>query len=52
VLFAVSHNQLITLPALTVFGVVAGVLAVRTGRLGPSIFLHVGFNALTFFVLV
>jgi len=47
VLFGLTHFQGIQLPALLVFGGVAGVLALRTGRLGPSILLHVGFNAWT-----
>lgn len=47
VLFGLTHFQGIQLPALLVFGGVAGVLAIRTGRLGPSILLHVGFNAWT-----
>jgi len=50
--FAVSHFQLIQLPALFVFGVVAAVLAVRTGRLGPSIWAHVGFNLTSVLVLL
>lgn len=47
VVFAVSHLQGIELPALLLFGAVAAWLAVRTGRLGPSILCHVGFNAWT-----
>jgi len=32
---------------LLLFGAVAGVLTVRTGRLGPAILCHMGFNAWT-----
>ena len=39
-------------PALFVFGLVAGCLAQRTGRLGPSWWTHVGFNATTIAILV
>ncbi|MGH9118683.1 MAG: lysostaphin resistance A-like protein [Acidimicrobiales bacterium] len=52
VLFALSHFQLIQIPALLVFGLVAAVLAVRTGRLGPSIWAHVGFNLTSVVVLL
>lgn len=47
VVFAASHLQGIQFPALLVFGAVAGVLAVRSGRLGPAIACHAGFNAWT-----
>ena len=36
----------IILPVLTVVGLVLGGLALRFGRLGPSIFVHAGFNLL------
>jgi membrane protease YdiL (CAAX protease family) len=53
VVFALAHLQGIQLPALLVFGGVASYLAARTGRLGPSILCHAGFNAWTlFFMLV
>lgn len=51
-LFAASHFQPLQLPALLLFGLVAGYCAVRTGRLGLSIFVHVGFNATTVFLLL
>ena len=38
--------------ALAAFGLVLSVLAHRTGRLGPSIWAHVGFNATTVVALV
>ena len=52
VVFALAHLQGIQLPALLVFGAVASYLAVRTGRLGPSILCHVGFNSWTLFLLL
>jgi membrane protease YdiL (CAAX protease family) len=42
--FAVSHLQPLQFPALMLFGVVAGVAAHRTGRLGVPIAMHVAFN--------
>jgi len=42
--FAATHFQLLQFPALLVFGVILGVLTVRTGRLGPAIWAHLGFN--------
>lgn len=45
--FGVSHFQLLQLPALVLFGVVAGVLAHRSGRLGPAITAHIAFNMVT-----
>lgn len=50
-LFAASHFQGVQLPALVLFGAVAGVLAVRTGRLGAAMACHAGFNAWTVFEL-
>jgi hypothetical protein len=44
VLFAAAHVQPLQFPALLVFGLVAGVLAVRSGRLGPAIAAHMVFN--------
>lgn len=52
VLFGVSHLQGLQLPALVAFGVVLSVLAHRSGRLGPSIWAHVGFNATTVVALL
>ena len=40
--FGLSHGELLQLPALILFGIVAGVLAHRSGRLGPAIVAHVG----------
>jgi membrane protease YdiL (CAAX protease family) len=50
--FAVSHMQVLQFPALLVFGLILGVLAWRSGRLGPAIWAHVGFNAVTAATLV
>lgn len=50
--FAASHFQGVQLPALVLFGAVAGYVAVRTGRLGAAIALHAGFNAWTVFQLL
>jgi membrane protease YdiL (CAAX protease family) len=47
VVFGVSHFQLIQLPGLVFAGVVFGVLAYRSGRLGPAITAHVAFNMVT-----
>lgn len=51
-LFAASHGQALQFPALAAFGLVLSYLAHRTGRLGRSIWAHVGFNATTVFLLV
>ena len=52
VVFAASHLQGIQFPALLLFGAVVSILAARTGRLGPAILCHVGFNAWTVFQLL
>ncbi len=44
VVFGVSHFEGLPLPGLVVFGLGAGVLAHRAGRLGPAIAAHVAFN--------
>jgi uncharacterized protein len=44
-LFGAIHFQPYDLPALVGFGIMAGVLTVATGRLGPAIWAHVAFNA-------
>lgn len=43
-LFGAVHFQPYDLPALMGFGIVAAVLTVVTGRLGPAIWAHVAFN--------
>jgi membrane protease YdiL (CAAX protease family) len=45
--FGLSHGQLLQLPALILFGVAAGILTHRSGRLGPAIAAHVAFNMVT-----
>lgn len=50
--FAISHGQLLQLPALLVFGLAAGVLAHRSGRLGPAITAHIAFNMVTVVALL
>lgn len=43
--FAAIHLQVLQFAGLFVIGLVLSALAVRTGRLGPSILTHAGFNA-------
>jgi uncharacterized protein len=45
-LFAAAHFEPLQFPALFLFGLVAAILATRTGRLGPGIWAHIGFNAI------
>jgi membrane protease YdiL (CAAX protease family) len=52
VLFGVVHFQVLQLPALVLFELVAGYMAMRTGRLGMSVLAHSGFNATTVFLLL
>lgn len=42
--FAAIHFQLLQFAGLFAFGLIAAVLAVRTGRLGAAIWAHIGFN--------
>jgi len=49
--FAGIHFQPLQFPGLFVFGAIAAVLATATGRLGPAIWAHVGFNLTTVVVL-
>jgi membrane protease YdiL (CAAX protease family) len=44
VLFGLMHFQPLDTFALTAFGLIAGTLAARYGRLGPAIWAHVAFN--------
>jgi uncharacterized protein len=46
-IFGVIHFNGLLTPGLVFFGVVAGCLAVVFRRLGPSVWLHIGFNAST-----
>ena len=50
--FAGVHLQALQFPALFMFGLVAAWLTVRSGRLGPAIWAHVGFNAVTVVALL
>ena len=52
VVFGLAHFQGIQLPALLLFGAVAGLLTARTGRLGAAILCHVGFNGWTLFYML
>lgn len=52
VVFGASHFQLLQLPALVLFGAAAGILAHRSGRLGPAIAAHVAFNMVTVIALL
>lgn len=47
VLFGLAHVKLLQLPALVVFGLVAGTLVVATKRLAPAIWAHAAFNGVT-----
>ncbi len=46
-LFAVVHQELVLLPGLFVFGLLLSWITSRTGRLGPAVAAHAGFNATT-----
>jgi uncharacterized protein len=49
--FALAHFQGVQLPGLFVLGIILGVLAQRTGRIGMGIFTHAAFNATTVVML-
>ena len=51
-LFAVIHFQVTQFPALLLFGLVAGRLAQKDGRIGRAIWAHIGFNATTIIILL
>ncbi|MCP3855295.1 MAG: CPBP family intramembrane metalloprotease [Actinomycetia bacterium] len=51
-LFGIVHLQLIQLPGLVLFGLLAGELTRRSGRLGPAIWAHVAFNTTTVVALL
>jgi hypothetical protein len=50
--FAASHFQPLQFPALLVFGLILGGLTWKADRLGPAIWAHVGFNAVTAISLI
>ncbi|MEJ7585109.1 MAG: type II CAAX endopeptidase family protein [Acidimicrobiales bacterium] len=52
VVFGLTHFQPLQVPALAAFGAVLGLLALRTGRLGPGIVAHLAFNAVTVIALL
>ncbi len=52
VAFGITHFQLVQFPALVLVGAVNGLLVLRTGRLGPALWSHAGFNAITVAVLL
>jgi hypothetical protein len=45
-LFGAAHLEPLQFPALFLFGLVAAVLVVRSGRLGPSMCAHLAFNGI------
>lgn len=45
--FAGAHFQALQFPALFLFGLLLGLLAYRSGRIGPCVVAHVVFNGLT-----
>jgi membrane protease YdiL (CAAX protease family) len=49
--FGLAHGEAVQLVALVAFGVVLGVLAERSGRLGPGIVAHAAFNGATMAVI-
>ena len=49
--FAAIHFQVLQFAGLFVFGLIAGTLAERTGRLGGAIWAHIGFNLSTVVLL-
>jgi membrane protease YdiL (CAAX protease family) len=52
VVFGVSHFELLQTPALVLFGLLAGVLTLRSARLGPAIWAHLAFNMVTVIALL
>jgi uncharacterized protein len=52
VVFGAVHQQLPQFPALVLVGVVTAVITLRSGRLGPAIWTHVGFNMTTVVALL
>ena len=51
-LFGLAHVQRLQLPALIVFGWVAGTLVVKFRRLGPALWAHAAFNGYTVVLLL
>jgi membrane protease YdiL (CAAX protease family) len=51
-IFGATHFELLQLPALALFGLVAAVLVERTDRLGTAMCAHVAFNGLAVYTLL
>ncbi len=51
-IFAFTHFQALQFPALFIFGLVLGAMVYATGRLGTSIWAHLGFNLVAAVTLV
>lgn len=47
IVFGLAHFEVLQLAALILFGLILGTLAYTSGRLGPGIFAHSAFNAVT-----
>lgn len=52
ILFGAIHLQFMQFPALATAGLVFALLTVRTGRLGPAIWAHIGFNGIAVITLL
>jgi uncharacterized protein len=52
VLFGAAHGLVVALPILTIFGIVNGVLRVRTASIFPPMALHAAFNGIALIVAV
>ncbi len=50
--FAAAHLEPLQFPALFIFGVVAAILATRSGRLGPGMWAHMAFNGVAVITLL
>jgi membrane protease YdiL (CAAX protease family) len=51
-LFDPNVGSLIALPAILLLGLISGAVAVRSGNIGRSILLHMGFNSLTILAIL
>lgn len=50
--FGLTHFQLLQFPGLAAFGGVLAFAAIKSDRLGPAVWTHIGFNATTLAVLL
>jgi membrane protease YdiL (CAAX protease family) len=48
----IGASALVVLPPIFILGLILGWVTLRTGRLGPAIFIHSGWNLLAAFVLL